>query len=208
MNTKNLIFDIDGTLWNATTQITKAYNEIIKDENSTYPLITCEQMEGIMGMVIEDIAEIFFPYLPTAERMSLIHRCCDNENEYLKKHGGFLYQDVIPVLEQLLNKGYQMFIVSNCQVGYVDALCTAHPLKKYFLDHECSGNTKKPKGDNIRLLMERNHLENAVYIGDTQKDKDACEKAKIPFIYASYGFGKVDGYDEKIETFSDLLKIF
>ena len=51
---------------------------------------------------------------------------------------------------------------------------------------------KKEKGENIRLIMERNQLERAVYIGDTQGDLDASHAAGIPFIYAAYGFGSVN----------------
>ena len=43
---------------------------------------------------------------------------------------------------------------------------------------------------------------------NTIKDKEASQYANIPFIYASYGFGKVDNYDYKIDNISDLLHIF
>lgn len=39
--------------------------------------------------------------------------------------------------------------------------------------------------------MERNHLQDVVYVGDTSGDFDACQKADVPFIYASYGFGDI-----------------
>lgn len=208
MNTKNLIFDIDGTLWDATSQITQAFNEVIANENADYPLLDEQLMASVMGMVIEDIAAIFFPYLDEEKRMELVFKCCANENNYLKTHGGRLYPQVIEVLQYLSDKGYQMFIVSNCQVGYVEALCTAYPLRKFFLDDECSGNTHLEKGENIKLIMERNHLKDAIYIGDTQKDKDACTKAGIPFIFASYGFGEVDAFHAKIDSFEELKALF
>ena len=43
-----------------------------------------------------------------------------------------------------------------------------------------------------RLLAERNALDCAVYVGDTQGDLDSASAAGIPFIFASYGFGTVD----------------
>lgn len=39
--------------------------------------------------------------------------------------------------------------------------------------------------------MKRNHIESAVYVGDTEGD----QAAGIPFVYAAYGFGDVEGYD-------------
>ncbi|MCH4285739.1 MULTISPECIES: HAD family hydrolase [Bacillota] len=207
MISKNLIFDIDGTLWDATHQICEAYNEIITKENKNYPLITDDMMAGVMGLLIPDIADQFFPYLSKSERLTFIQKCCDNENNHLKTHGGILYPNVKEVLSQL-SKTYNLFIVSNCQDGYIDALFTAHPIGQYFKDSECSGRTSLPKGKNIRLLMERNNLKDAIYIGDTQKDKEACEDAQIPFIYATYGFGTVDSYDAKIDSFDELLTLF
>ena len=207
MISKNLIFDIDGTLWDATHQITEAYNEIIEKENKHYPLITPEMMASVMGLLIPDIADCFFPYLSKSERLAFINRCCDNENNYLKTHGGILYPHAIEVLAQLA-ASHNLYIVSNCQDGYIDSLFTAHPIGQYFKDSECSGRTGLPKGKNIRLLMERNYLKDAIYIGDTQKDKEACEEAQIPFVYASYGFGNVDSYDYKIDQFDQLLTLF
>lgn len=38
------------------------------------------------------------------------------------------------------------------------------------------------QGENIRLLMERTQITDAVYVGDTKGDADACTFAGIPFI--------------------------
>ncbi|MBO6201113.1 MAG: hypothetical protein J6N74_05795, partial [Chryseobacterium sp.] len=63
-----------------------------------------------------------------------------------------------------------------------------------------------PKDENIRLIVERNNLQNPVYLGDTIWDKDSSEKAGVDFIYAAYGFGKIENAENRIENFSDLLK--
>ena len=52
--------------------------------------------------------------------------------------------------------------------------------------------------------MERNRLKNVVFIGDTQGDADAAREAGVPFIYAAYGFGEVDGFDAKLDRLKDL----
>ena len=68
----------------------------------------------------------------------------------------------------------------------------------------CFGDTGLPKGDNIRILMERHGITDAVYIGDTQGDLEASQKAGIPFIFCTFGFGNPETYDAKIDAFSDL----
>lgn len=207
MLTENLIFDVDGTLWDATHEIATAYNKVLEKEDSGYPLITEELMASVMGMMLDEIAAKFFPYLNKTDRMALIKKCCDNENEHLKSCSGLLYPQVEEVLA-VLSRKYHLYIVSNCQDGYIESLFAGHPIAQYFTDTECSGRTNKEKGENIRLIMARNNMKEAVYIGDTQKDKDACDQAGIPFVYASYGFGEVDGYTEKIDSFHELLDLF
>ena len=56
--------------------------------------------------------------------------------------------------------------------------------------------------------MERNNFKNSVYVGDTISDKEAADYAKIPFVYASYGFGKIKDYDYKIDDIKDLINLF
>ena len=61
---------------------------------------------------------------------------------------------------------------------------------------------------NNKIIIERNNLKNPIYVGDTQGDKQSAIDAGIPFVYAEYGFGSVNGYDYKIEKFEDLVKLF
>ena len=74
-----------------------------------------------------------------------------------------------------------------------------------FIDYESAGRTKQNKKENIKILMERNNISKAFYIGDTESDKNAAKLNKLPFIYANYGFGNVTSYDYVISIFIDLL---
>ena len=48
-------------------------------------------------------------------------------------------------------------------------------------------------------------MENPVYVGDTTGDKESADYGGIPFIYAAYGFGNVEGADYTINDFKELL---
>ncbi|CDD50201.1 HAD family hydrolase [Faecalitalea cylindroides] len=202
-----LIFDMDGTLWDATGSILNSANEVLEKEKGWKDYLDLDTLNRVMGLEIEEIANIYFPELEQEEKMDLIYKVMDNENLYLSKHGGILYPNVESTL-QILSQKYDLMIVTNAQEGYTDAMYQSHGLKKYFIDELTYGETMKPKGQNISLIMERNNYQKAYYIGDTQKDKDACEFAKIPFVYASYGFGDVKDYDKKIDSFEELLNLF
>ena len=74
----------------------------------------------------------------------------------------------------------------------------------FFDDYECPGRSGLLKAENIRLIIERNRIERAVYVGDTQGDLDACRKAGVPFIFARYGFGSVDDESNAVDSLWEL----
>lgn len=121
--------------------------------------------------------------------------------------GGNIYHNAEDVLN-VLSKKYKLYIVSNCQDGYIESFYEFHNVEKYFLDYENPGRTGLSKGENINLVIERNNLSNPIYVGDTEGDLNASRYAGIPFVYAKYGFGKVSEYDEVIERFDDLVTLF
>ena len=108
-----------------------------------------------------------------------------------------------------LSKKYKLYIVSNCQDGYIQCFFKAYPhLEQYFMDFECHGSTGLMKADNIRLIADGHSLKNPVYVGDTLGDANASREAGVPFVYARYGFGEVKDFDYVIDSFSELTKKF
>ena len=91
-----------------------------------------------------------------------------------------------------MSKKYPLFIVSNCQDGYIPVVLEKNNLFEYIKDTECFGCTGLNKDENIKLIVKRNNLKNPVYVGDTQGDFLACKSANVPFIFAAYGFGSVN----------------
>ena len=66
----------------------------------------------------------------------------------------------------------------------------------------------KPEPDQILYAMSQTFCDNkeTVYIGDMEVDKIAAEKAKIDFIYAEWGYGKVKS-TYSIKNISELREI-
>jgi len=203
----SIIFDLDGTLWDSRKAVAKSWSEVVKNSPDGRGEITEEDLKKTMGLQIKDIAKIFFDYLDEERQMELILECCRNEQLYLLDEGGKLYPKLEDVLQKLSER-YKLFIVSNCQEGYIEAFYEYHGLSKYFQDFENPGRTGLSKGENIQLVIERNELKSPVYVGDTQSDRDATVFAEVPFVYAAYGFGQVDNYDYKIDQFEELLTLF
>lgn len=202
MKADSIIFDLDGTLWDSSKEVTDSWNKTFK-ECGVNKTLTVEDLMGVMGLLMEDIIKKFLPDLDEETRRKLLERCCEEENAYIAKVGGRLFDGLEETLQQLA-KDFPLCIVSNCQAGYIEAFLEAHNLHSYFVDFENPGRTGKPKAENIRLVVERNHFKSPVYVGDTLGDATSAKKAGVPFIYARYGFGHVKEYAKAIDSIKEL----
>ncbi|MBQ9898834.1 MAG: HAD family hydrolase [Ruminococcus sp.] len=187
---KGLIFDMDGTLWDSSANVAAAWTERVRELGYERPAITQRDIMGVMGLTMDRLADIIFGDLPRDERMELLDKCCEHENEFLRSHGGVLYPELEETFARLRKK-YHLYIVSNCQKGYIEAFLDYYGFWRYFDDIECYGNNLLEKGDNIALIVQRNALDRAWYVGDIQGDYDATMKAGLDFIHAAYGFGTI-----------------
>lgn len=203
---QGIIFDVDGTLWDAAVQVADSWNEVLAEHPEAGVTITVQDMNNNMGKTMDELARAFFLALGQEEQMKLMEQCMAYENRYLKTHPGVLYPGVKETIRRLADE-YQLFVVSNCQSGYIEALLESHGLGEYIRDIECFGNTGLPKGDNIRMVAERNHLDQCFYVGDTVMDQTASAKAGVPFVHAAYGYGEVTGAAARLESMEQLPDI-
>ena len=205
MTFESLIFDIDGTLWDSRALVAEGYNIQLRREGLDHLCVDAETLRPLFGKVMTEIADVLFPDFPLPERYELMDRCMKTENDYLFANECRIgYPGVKETLAELA-KRHRIFIVSNSQCGYPELCIEKLGLGDYVLGHMCFGDTGTSKGKTIRTLMARHGIENAVYIGDTQGDLEACREAGIPFIFCAYGLGQADSWDARIEKISDLL---
>lgn len=201
---KGIIFDVDGTLWDSAKPVAESWTLMLERR---YPelarIITSDDMYRNMGKTMDAIGADLFPGLAPDKRDEVMDACMRYENEYLADHPGVTYPNMKETLAAL-SREYGLYIVSNCQEGYIEALMAACGIASYISDTECFGATGRPKGDNIRLVMERNGLKKCLYVGDTAMDQEAAGKAGIPFVFASYGFGQASGAEAVIGSLAEL----
>ncbi|HCW79984.1 MAG TPA: HAD family hydrolase [Ruminococcaceae bacterium] len=201
---KGIIFDLDGTLWDSSEEVAIAWSGVLKRHFKLE--ISNEEMKSLMGKTMDDIfRRLLPPSTSNAQAMQIAAECCNAEQEYLRQHGARLFPHVPEVLEKL-SRTYQLFIVSNCDKGYIETFLYYYKFEPLFSDTECFGHTGKQKGSSIRLLLGRNPLQKAVYVGDTHLDMAAAKFAGIPFIHADYGFEKVPEASCSISSFDELPK--
>lgn len=190
---KGIIFDVDGTLWDSCEVVAESWNVYLEKEAPDVKVhLTDQDLRSVMGKTMTQIGDALFPMVSPERRTQVTEGCCVFEVDYLRKvRGGQVYPGVREVMERLAGE-YHLYIVSNCQEGYIEDFIYWAGVGDLIEDFESFGNTGLEKYENIRLLAERNSLDAAVYVGDTQGDYESTCKAGLPFIHARYGFGKVD----------------
>ncbi|OOQ59243.1 HAD family hydrolase [Mucilaginibacter pedocola] len=204
----SIIFDLDGTLWDSTDTITAAWQAALDQAPyMSHEVMTRDRVRSITGMTYDAIFEKLFPFLSTEQRAEVQKLCSISELDILHKQGGTLY----PKLEETLTylgKKYKLYIVSNCQSGYIELFLDLNNMHPHFLAHQCYGTKGNPKADNIRDIVNDHQLKAPVYVGDTMGDYTSTTKAGVPFIFASYGFGVVEnGQVATINNFEELQQI-
>ena len=198
-----IVFDMDGTLWDSTEKILESWNNVLGKYDITLSL---EKLQSLMGKTMDVIGAEVMPDTPKEQRDKIFEECLTVENQYLREHGGILYPELEKTLQKLSEK-YPLYIVSNCQSGYIEAFLEYHKLGQYFTDFECYGNTGEGKAQNEITLAKRNGLERVIYVGDIQGDYEATMEAGFEFVHAAYGFGTVSADVPRVESFAQLPQV-
>ena len=199
---KAILFDLDGTLWDAIAPITESWNETMKREREPF-VFDERKIKSFMGLTPEETVPLAFSGISFGEGMTLFKKCVQGEIAFLAKKPGILYPQERKVLETL-QKDYFLGIISNSDKGYVENYLSSCHMERYFSYHVCAGDTGLAKWGNILLALKENSIKEAFYIGDTLKDKIETEKAGIPFVHAAYGFGVILGEENAIHSILEL----
>ncbi len=205
----SVIFDLDGTLWDASAAITLAFQVAKNSVDYIKSDVTLAQVQAVTGQPYEVVYERLFPYLSADQLAEFRTLCARQELAAAQQHGGTLYPGLAPTLAYLRGQGYRLFIVSNCQLGYVEAFFERSQLAHYFEGHQCFGTKRLPKAENIREIVAQYGLQAPVYVGDTRGDLAASQGSGVPFVFATYGFGRLTPAEAplRIDQLSDLQQL-
>ncbi len=202
---KELIFDIDGTLWNACNTTATGVNRALKIMGLPNR-ITGKDVEGQAGRPNEECIDNLFPGLrrlyPDIEKIT-----DEQELICIKEFGGIFYDGVIKGIKEL-SKNYKLYLISNCQDWYLDLFLEKSGLRKFFLDVDCNGISNRPKTEMISIMVKNNNMKNPVYIGDTSGDEKSAEQSGVEFNFVSYGFGLAVNRQLTFDTFSEILNYY
>lgn len=202
MRFDGIIFDIDGTLWDSCEAVRKSWQLSLRRRYGCFGSPDLEQVRSIMGLEPDAIAQKLFSRFGEHAR-EVFDTLSVDECAYLAAHGAEIYPGVLETLRALARER-RLFLVSNCQDGYIDAFLRSNGAEDLFEDCLCAGVTGLDKSGNLRRLMTGRGLVRAAFVGDTAGDESAARENGCAFIYAAYGFGKAENPDAVLGSFADL----
>jgi phosphoglycolate phosphatase len=205
-----LIFDLDGTLWNAAAASTYGWNLALK-EMGLPQRVTVDGIRSVSGRPFPQCVEILLPELSvpesspgSAEVLELLEA---GERTGIELIAGVLYDGVAAGLCRLAER-YCLFVVSNCPDWYLDEFFRHTGLRQHFAGWDCHGLSGIAKSGMLRNLAASHHLADAVYVGDTQGDCDAAGQAGMDFAFVRYGFGHVPDGVLSFADFGSLVSYY
>lgn len=202
----SLIFDLDGTLWDAVQTYSDAWNLFFV--RNSIPLETSKsELNDLMGMEERQFLEIMLPEFSPDLRKEYYEQIVQIQYELIDRQGGLIYEGVLDGLQKLAER-YALFIVSNCPERTIEHFVQFAGVESIITDSLSHGQNYQPKHVNIRELILRHNLKKPLYIGDTDGDRRQSEKAAVPFVFMEYGFGSSKTFLKSFASFSDFTEFY
>lgn len=129
MKYEMIIFDIDGTLWEA-SEITMIAANTIADEYKEVPKVSIEDIYKVMGLGKRDIAQILMPNIELSKAMGYVDLQTKLAIDLINKNGAHIYDNVSSVIKYL-SKKYKLGIITNNFDDYVKLFLEKSNLKSF-----------------------------------------------------------------------------
>lgn len=198
-----IIFDLDGTLWDASESCANGWNLALRQADIQGLQVSADDIRAVTGMPFSKCVSSLFSGVESVDLTSLGPLLDEAQRHETTVSGGTLYDGVETGLKKLAAQ-YDLFLVSNCQSWYLQTFWTHFEVRQYFVDQNCHGDSGLPKADMIAQLVTKYRLRNAIYVGDTAGDQKASRDAGIAFGYAAYGFGMADAPELSFASFIEM----
>ena len=180
----NVFFDMDGTLIDSANAISSAVNEI-RAELKLSPLKREDIMRIINTPQIDWAKELY-------EMKNFNHSSFkDGFEKYFIKHyqqSVVLFEDIKEILDFLKEQKCYLAIATNAPQSSLTQILNKHNILPYFdkILGVSVGIEPKPNPMMLHLLKEEAPYQTSLFIGDSAKDKEAAQRADIPYYHAKW----------------------
>lgn len=190
MNTKLVIFDLDGTLFRTETVDLVAMNKALL--NNGLKAKSDKEIIDSIGVTLSEFCEILLGEDTERLKTKFFADVIQFELEEIEKCGE-LYTGAKEMLENLTEEGYTLCICSNGSKDYIHAIIKKFGLNKYFKEiwTQTEGITKP---EAVGILKAKFNVDSFIMVGDRIYDIEAAKANQGISIGVSYGYGKDEVY--------------
>ncbi len=188
---KTFFFDLDGTLMDTLPDIKDAVNDALKE--LSLPLCyELNEVKTFIGRGAEVLAHKALKEYDEQYFSSFLKAYYPLYHSYQGRNT-YPYKGMKETLEVLKNQGCSLFVVTNKPDAFAKELIARH-LPNLFLDVQgyVDGYPPKPDPWFISSLVKKYKIQkkDAVFVGDSLPDLETAERANLPLILCSYGYGE------------------
>lgn len=171
-----ILFDLDGTVLNTDELIHQSFKYVFKNLKPNYVLEEKELISFLGPPLRNSLSKHF-----QGEELEKAYDLYQEFNQTKHKEYVSIYEGVISCLDELINMGYPLAIVSTKMTKVVYIGLTTFDLTSYFNVVIGGSDIVNPKPDpeGINLALKLLGVNQGVYIGDNPSDIKAGKNAKI-----------------------------
>ena len=208
--TKAIFFDMDGTLFNTTSILGIALErtfDVLREETLWSGTTPLKQYGEIMGTPLPIVWEKLCPEFD----LDLRKRCNGIFHEHLissiQQGTGRMYDGVHEVL-QTLHETYPLFVTSNGEVAYLQAIVDTYQLHPYFTAiYSIEQIDSLDKAKLVELAKNEHGVTEGFVVGDRLSDIKAAKEKHLQSIGVGFDFAQQEELAQADYTITSLQEI-
>ena len=208
-----IIFDMDGTLFQTNLILEPALEatfDVLREENLWDRETPTEQYRKVMGVPLPIVWETLCPNHSLEIREKSNEMFQQKLIELIQAKRGALYDDVESTLMEL-SKKYPLFVASNGQTDYLEAIVKTYHLDR-FIQHTYSIQQVNSghKSDLVQVVIRENQIEKGYVVGDRSSDIAAAKDNGLIAVGVNFDFAQENELiqaDFVVNHFKEILKL-
>ncbi|CDZ74611.1 putative phosphatase [Peptoniphilus sp. ING2-D1G] len=209
---KSIVFDFDGTLHDTMKIYYPAFTSGIEILRECGYAKNFEANEENIKKFLGEKPDYAYNLIAKDAPSDLVEKVMHHVGttmEHNMETVGELYPHTEEVLEKLYGD-YDLYILSNCRIRYLEKALDIYEIRKYFKDYFTGEAFKYIPKEDILRQERKNMKQEILFVGDRYHDIRAAVNNEIPSVFVKYGFGpESEGREAnyKIDLLEELIDI-